>query len=135
MKNNIVLLLLAMGILAISNSCTKEEDTITDVDPREAFVGDWSVTDACSRQTYRSAISLDTENSSQVLINNYANLGRSAEAVVAGSSIIIGSQEIGNGFTASGSGRKNGEIISWTDHNFETSGNITECTATYTRVE
>lgn len=116
-------------------SCTKEDDILDDGEARDAFIGEWSVKDACGKQTYRSTISADEENTSRVVISNYANLGISANAVIAGSSIYIESQEIENEYRVSGNGRLHGEIITWTSHNFETTGNLNECTATYTLIE
>jgi len=132
----VYLFLFAFILIGLSfHSCTKEDDLLNDGDTRDAFVGEWSASDVCSKQIYRSSITLDPSNSSQVTIVNYANLGRSAQAVIAGNSIYIESQDIGNGYTASGNGRLTGEIIIWTSHNFETSGDATECSATYTQVK
>lgn len=127
----IPILILSIGF----HSCTQEDDILGDGDARDAFIGEWSVTDACNKQTYRSVISIDENNSSHVRISNFANLGKSAEAIIAGSSIYIESQEIGNGYTVSGNGRINGEIISWTSHSFETDGSFTDCTATYSIIK
>lgn len=132
----IYFILVSIIILGISfQSCTKEDDLLNDGDARDVFVGEWSVTDNCNKQTFRSTVSLDANNTTQVIITNYANLGKSAEAVVAGNSIYIESQDIGNGYTATGNGRLNGDIISWSNHNFETTGNSTVCSATYARVK
>lgn len=135
MKKVYLFLLVYIAIGLSFHSCTKEDNLLDDGDARDTFVGEWSVTDACSKQIYRSSITFDPSNSSQVTISNYANLGQSAQAVIAGNSIYIESQDIGNGYTASGNGRLTGEIISWTSHNFDTSGDATECTATYAQVK
>jgi len=130
-------ILLIIGILVSSalllQSCTKEEDPSDEENTRTLFVGNWTVTDQCSKQTYSVNISFDDDNSSQVIISNYANLGKSAKAVVAGSNIQVESQNIGNGYSVSGSGQLNGEIISWSSYNFETDSDLTECTATFSK--
>jgi len=132
----IFLMLFSLIVIGFAfQSCTKEDDMLNDGDARDSFVGEWSVNDACSKQTYRSSISLDTDNSAQVIISNYANLGKTAKAVIAGNSIYIENQDIGNGYTANGNGRINGEIISWTSHNYETQGDAYDCTATYSLVK
>ena len=130
-------ILLIIGILLSSallwQSCTKEGDPTDEENTRTLFVGNWTVTDQCSKQTYSVNISFDDDNSSQVIISNYANLGNSAKAVVAGSNIQVESQDIGNGYSVSGSGQLNGEIISWSSYNFETDSDLTECTATFSK--
>jgi hypothetical protein len=132
----VYLLLFASLVLGLSlYSCTKEDDLLNDGDARDAFLGEWSVSDACSKQTYRSHISLDPDNTSQVTVSNYANLGKRAQAVIAGNSIYIESQDIGNGYTVSGNGRLTGERIAWTSHNFESSGEASDCTATYSQLK
>jgi hypothetical protein len=128
---------LIIGFLVSSallwQSCTKEGDPTDEGDTREAFIGNWAVNDQCSKQTYGVSISLDGGNSSQVIIANYANLGNSAKAIVAGSNIQVESQDIGNGYSVSGNGTLNGEIISWSSYNFETDSDQTECTATFSK--
>ena len=118
-------------------SCSKDDDLFGDGDMRDQFIGEWSVTDVCSKQSYRSIIRYASDNSSEVIINNFANLLLPAKAVIAGNSIVVERQEIGNGYTVSGYGKMslNGEVISWTSHNFETSGESTECTATYNVID
>lgn len=136
--NRVSLVLISIILIGIGfQSCTKEDDLFDDGDARDIFLGSWSVNDECTKQSYRSNISYDPSNSAQVLISNYANLNQTAKAVIAGNSIVIESQDIGNDYTVSGYGKLslNGEIINWTSHNFETTGDLTECTATYTKVK
>lgn len=114
-------------------SCTKENDLLDDGDIREEFTGDWTAIDNCSKQTYGINITIDDDNSSQVIINNYANLGYSAEAVIAGNSIYVGNQEIGGGYSISGNGKLTGSIISWSSYNFVTEGDANQCICTYTK--
>jgi len=132
----VYLILFSILVIGLANpSCTKEDDILDDGNARDSFVGEWAVNDACSKQSYRSAISLDNENSTQVIISNYANLGQSATAVIAGNSIYIQNQNIGDGHSANGNGRLNGEVISWSSHNYETEGNYYNCSATYSLVK
>lgn len=134
----VYLILISFALIGTGfQSCSKDDDLFDDGDARDIFLGSWSVVDECTKQSYRSTISYDPSNSAQVLISNYANLNKAAKAVVAGNSIVIESQDIGNGYTVSGYGKLslNGEIINWTSHNFETTGDLTECTATYTKTK
>lgn len=132
--NKIVALI---GVLVISlfllQSCTKEEGLFEDNDYRESFMGSWSATDQCSKQTYGVDIKLDDGNSIQVIIVNFANTGRSAEAIIAGNNISVPRQDIGNDYIVSGDGKLSGQIISWTSYTFETTGNYTDCSATFTK--
>ncbi|NOR86616.1 MAG: hypothetical protein GQ527_03310 [Bacteroidales bacterium] len=130
-------LITILGILFSSSllwqSCTAEDDLLDDGDIRESYVGEWVVNDQCSKQTYRVELSIDGNNSSQVIIENYANLGLDAKAVIGGTSIYVESQDIGNGYTVNGNGKLTGTIISWTTYNYQTSAELVECTATFSK--
>lgn len=119
--------------IIVFHSCTKENDLLNDGDARESFVGSWGANDHCSKQAYGVNISLDADNSSQVLISNFANTGHTAIGVVAGGSIYVESQDIGGGYTVNGNGILTGEIISWTTYNFETAGDLYECTCIFSK--
>lgn len=132
------LILLSLFMIGIGfHSCTKEDNLLADGDARDMFIGDWGVSDDCSKQSYRSTITYDPENLDQVQISNFANLNETVKAVVADLSIIIESQELKNGYTVSGYGTLslNGKVITWTSHHFETDGEINKCTATYSLIE
>lgn len=132
MKKGIIILSLLISAIWIFQSCTKENDLLNDGDVREEYTGDWTANDQCSKQTYGVNIILDEYNSTQVIISNFANLGYSAEAVIAGNSIYVESQEIGGGYTVSGNGKLTGSIITWTSYRFESAGDSADCICTYT---
>lgn len=132
MKKGIIILSLLISAIWIFQSCTKENDLLGDGDIREEYVGNWTANDQCAKQTYGVNIGLDGSNSTQVIISNFANLGYSAEAIVAGNSIYVENQEIGGGYSVSGNGKLTGSIITWTSYNFETEGDVTNCICTYT---
>lgn len=133
MKRIIIIISLLLSTIFTFYSCTKENDLLNDGDNRESFVGDWAANDHCSKQAYGVSLSLDLDNSSLVLISNFANTGHTATGVVAGGSIYVEYQSIGGGYSVNGNGILTGDIISWTTYNFETEGNLSECTCTFTK--
>ena len=126
-----IILSVIFSSLFLFNSCTKEDNLLDDNSAREAFIGAWTANDGCTKLTYGVDIKEDPDNSSQVLIINFANIGRTASAVIAGNSIYIDSQEVGGGYTVSGNGKLNGVIISWSNYRYENDVESSECTATY----
>lgn len=122
-----------LGLIMMLPSCTQENDILNDGESRDAFIGNWSVNDECFKQTYGVSISADPSNFSLVQISNFANLGRTATGVVAGSSIVVENQDVGNGYSVSGSGRLNGSVISWSSYSYSDSGNSYDCTATFSK--
>ncbi len=133
MKKMILIIGIFIGAMLLWQSCTKEDSIIDDGDSRELFVGSWTVNDQCSKQTYGSNITIDESNSIQVIISNYANLGKSATAIIAGNNIHVETQNVGNGYSVGGSGKLNGSVIAWSSYYFETESDLTECTATFSK--
>jgi len=131
MRSIIIVFALLMSSSLVWQSCSKEGDLFGDGDSRESFVGNWSVSDQCSKQSYGVDIKLSESNSSEVIIVNFANVGRSADAIIAGSSITVEKQDVGGGYTVDGYGKINGSTIVWSSYNFETEANATKCTATF----
>lgn len=132
MKKGIIILSLFISTIWIFQSCTKDNDLLDDGDVREEYSGDWTANDQCAKQTYGVSIILDEDNSTQVIISNFANLGYPAEAVIAGNSIYVESQEVGGGYTVSGNGKLTGSIITWTSYRFESEGDSADCICTFT---
>jgi hypothetical protein len=118
-------------------SC-EESDLFTD-DPRDAFIGDWSVTEENTLKStdhYNVSISNSNSDTTAVLIRNFYAISYdvSVEATVSGSRITIPSQTV-SGFTIQGYGSMpfNGKTISWSytvDYN---NGFTDSVTATYTK--
>jgi hypothetical protein len=90
-------------ILFLFQSCAIEDDSGY-TDPREKFLGTWSVSDQPGRINYTVNISKNPAQSANVLLNNFADMGGSADGLVVGSKIIIDKQAIGNDFLSSGTG-------------------------------
>lgn len=99
-------LLLALSASLIS--CADEEPLEPDTDPREKFVGNWTVSEevaGAASGTYPSSVSLDSVNSAQIIISNIFNLGNavSVSATVSENSLSIGSQTV-SGIVIAGTG-------------------------------
>jgi len=131
MKKIILILAVTIGSAFVWQSCTKDGDLIGGGDTRESYIGVWSVSDQCSKQTYAVDIKEDEQNTTQVIIVNFANYGKPVTAVVADNTIYVGKQDIGNDTFVSGNGKLNGAMISWSSYNIETEGDLEECTATF----
>ena len=107
-------ILLILGL----SSCTDQDPTPAPADPRQAFIGVWSVTESELRLTYEVDIQLDPKSQNGgVYIYNFANAGSGsnpAYAFVSGNTISLEvNQIIGDGWIINGSG-----ILSGTRINF-----------------
>jgi len=130
MKKLIIIFVLLLSGSLIWQSCDKDSDLLGGGDSRESFVGNWAVADECSKQSYGVDITLSDNNSAEVIIMNFANLGKSVNAIVAGSSITVEKQPAGE-YTVSGHGKLNGSVISWSSYDFESQSEATKCTAVF----
>ena len=116
-------------------SCAEEEEILPDADPRDKFVGTWTVAEIMNQVNtqYTSVVTLDTSNTSRIIIGNPNNLGSalSLKALVAGNSLSIGLQDI-SGLPIEGSGTysNNSFVLNYTVD--EGDGPI-QVNATYTR--
>ena len=130
MKKIIIIFALFLSGSLIWQSCSKDSDLLSGGDLRESFVGNWSVTDQCSKQTYGVDITLNENNSTEVIIMNFANLGKAVNAIVGGSNITVAKQSTGE-YTVSGQGKLNGSVISWSTYDFESEAEATKCSAVF----
>ncbi|MDG2081548.1 MAG: hypothetical protein P8J47_07140 [Bacteroidales bacterium] len=85
------------------NSCT-EDDLTEGADYIQKYLGIWSVNDQAARINYDVTIIANPSNVSEIFINNFANLGTSASALVVDNSIVIELQYLGSDYTVSGTG-------------------------------
>lgn len=109
MINRFIFVFKSVIILAILSfifsSCMPDtEAPIDETDARTKFVGTWDVTDNALKINYEVTIELSTTNSSMVLLNNFAGSGGVAIGLVAGKSIAISYQEIGDAWYVNGTG-------------------------------
>jgi hypothetical protein len=135
MKTKILLTLAGMMLLLFSTCVPIDEDVDPD-DPVAKFLGIWKVNETCNRMNYDVQIQQDPGNSSQVLLDNFGNPGPGydpAVGLVVSNTINVSAQNIGEGWTVSGSGtyQSNGTIIWNYDLDIGPSGY--DCTATFSK--
>ncbi len=90
-------------IIGVS-SCTEDTDFPIDQDELGKFIGSWSVSDNALKINYEVSIERSATNSSRIILNNFAGSGDAAEGLVAGKSIVISYQEVGQGWYVDGTG-------------------------------
>jgi hypothetical protein len=93
-----------IAVLFIFQGCAIEDDDSDYTDPREKFLGTWNVSDQPGRINYVVSIVKNPAQSANVLLNNFADMGESANGLVVGSKIIIDKQNIGSDFLSNGTG-------------------------------
>lgn len=94
---------LFIAVLVVLQSCAVEEDPDFS-DPRDKFIGTWNVSDQPSRINYTVDIVINPAQSANVILNNFGNMGGSANGLVVGNRIIIDKQDIGSDFLCKGEG-------------------------------
>ncbi len=88
--------------LTMISSCALEDDNPSD--PIEKYLGTWNVNDQAGRINYVVTIQRNPAQSSYVLLQNFADMGESADGLVVEDHIIIEKQDIGSGYFCSGTG-------------------------------
>jgi hypothetical protein len=97
-------------------SCKENDTKDTNIDPREKFIGTWSVDESCVRPNYDVEITINESNSSRVWLINFADAppgSPQAYGTVNGNQINIPEQTIGDGWIINGIGtlHENGKIV------------------------
>ncbi len=123
-------------------ACDELNDLLSD-DPRDAFVGDWSVKEENTLKStdyYNVTIRKSESDTSLVIIENFYQLSYSTEveAKVTGSNITIASQTVsaaGSDFKIQGYGSMpfNGKTIGWSYTVDYLNDYVDQVTATFTR--
>ena len=136
-KNLSVFLIILTMIFFNGISCNPiEDDNPEPNDPRDVFIGTWNVNETCSKSNYTVEILKDPNNTSQVLLSNFANpnMGNPAVGIVTTNKITLDpSHKIANDWTVSGSGNYiNNTLLEWS-FSLEIAGSLENCTADYTR--
>lgn len=116
-------------------SCQPDEQEPTD--DRDKFVDVWHVVEQSSQigtTNYDVHINLSTTNTSQVLMENFYNVGFSFKAVanVSGSNLTLNSQTY-NGAQLQGSGSMSGNNTINMNYTVDDGSAVDTCTATFTR--
>ncbi len=93
-----------IAILFIFQACTIEDGDSDYTDTRDKFLGTWNVSDQPGRINYVVSIVKNPAQSTQVILNNFADMGGSAIGLVVGNRIIIDKQNIGDDFLSNGTG-------------------------------
>ncbi len=124
-------------LFAILPGCTKDDDDDNNpyVDPRDKFLGTWSVNnESCSSRRYQVIISYDSSNSAQVLLSNFAfsEASEPDTALITGSNITMPLQFNSEKWQIKGSGKYENDNIQWT-YTLIISADEQQCTATYTK--
>lgn len=95
---------ISLAIAFLVSSCILDEDVDPTTDPLDKFLGSWSVSDNELKLNYEVTISRDPNNSTMVLMSNFAGSGGSAKALAVGSSLVVESQTIGQNWLVNGTG-------------------------------
>jgi hypothetical protein len=130
-----ILKVLIVAVLLIS--CTDEDDILNPTNDRDAFLGNWDVTESCVRDSYDVNIVADPSNSTQVIINNFWLIGYSEKppyAIVAGTTITIPTQKMcyNESNEVSGSGKLIKGKVVW-NYTVNDGADLYTCTATYAK--
>jgi hypothetical protein len=136
-KQSAILRFLFISVLFILICCNTSDDNnpspVPDV--RDKFMGDWKVTDECSKGNYIVNIRKDPSNSAQVLLQNFANSTASVfdTAIVAANLFFLYQQMNSEGWLIEGEGNYQLDgTIAWV-FTLVISGTLESCTATYVK--
>jgi len=109
-KNTFFFFLLLGAFTSVIYSGCEPVDNPTGGDPRDPYVGEWKFIESfksTESQSYIVTISLDPNNSSQVIIGNLGNPGSqdiTVKGLVTSSQVVVSSQNMSNGWIIEGSG-------------------------------
>jgi hypothetical protein len=119
-------------------SCDPNNNPPDDTDPRDKFVGSWTCAENSTQNgtsSFTVNVSLNSGNSSQILMANFYQLGSSKTvyAVVAGDNATAASQTVG-GVTIKGDGSitTNDTKMNW-NYTANDGADIDTCTAVFTK--
>jgi hypothetical protein len=113
MKKTFLFFMLIAAFASVLYSGCEPVDEDTSGDPRDQYVGEWQFIESfksTESQSYLVTISLDPNNSSQVIIGNLGNPGDqdiTVKGTVTSGKIIVSSQNMGNGWVIEGAGQMN----------------------------
>jgi len=92
-------------LMLLVSACALDEEILPDgEDARDVYTGTWSVSDNALKINYVVSISKSSSNSSEVLLSNFAGSGDEAVGIVAGKTLSISSQTIGDSWMVDGTG-------------------------------
>ncbi len=137
MRKNYFAILVILSIILIIPACTISDNDDDDfVDPRTKFYGIWSVNETCNKRIYSVTIKEDPNNSSRVLVENFADpgFGDPAIGIVANNRITLDpSYKIGDDWTVTGTGNYiSNTRLEW-DFELIIAGSQQSCHAVYSK--
>jgi len=100
-KLKFILFTFFLGLLLISSCTDSTEDPGDNI---QKYTGEWNVNDESARINYKVIISANPSNSTEILMQNFADLGGSAVALVIGNNLALDTQPLGSDYTIIGSG-------------------------------
>ena len=110
--NSLLAITTIFGLMLVASCAPEEEEDTTPTDPRDKYVGTWSCAEKSqlySDYSYQANIKKSTTNTSQVLIENFYNLGFNTNVVASVSSTTLNiSQQTVSGQAISGNGTSSG---------------------------
>jgi len=133
--SRLILVVLFTALLGLGSCALDDEVDIPGggSEDRAKFLGSWSVSDNAQKLNYEVTIDRDNSNSAMVVLRNFAGSGSSAAGLVVGSSIIIESQQIGQGWQVNGNGSyKSEKRLSFT-YSLEIGGSVEKRQAIFTK--
>jgi hypothetical protein len=68
------------------------------------FIGTWHVSDQSARLNYDVVIKRDPNDSTSIILENFADMRGAADGMVVGNTVVISPQSIGEGMMCEGSG-------------------------------
>jgi hypothetical protein len=137
MKHKISLFILLGFTAVLLPTCTPDEEEPNPNDARDTYVASWDASEQSSQvgqNNYVVHINKSTSNASQVLIENFYNIGFQfkATATISGNNLTI-PQQTYNGNQLNGSGTKTGSNTIQMTYYMNTGSNIDTCVVTLTR--
>jgi len=97
----LILIIFLAGFLVLQSCAVTSDDEDGDIDK---YFGTWSVSDQAARLNYNVTITANPSNSSEILLNNFADLNSTAVGLVVGNNIAIDNQSLGSNYMVNGSG-------------------------------
>lgn len=134
-KIRIVISLMLIVPLLFSSCAVEDDNNVNPSDGRDAYVGNWDVTESCSKDSYSVEIVIDPNNDDRVLIKNFWLIGNSEAppyAVIDNDIISIPIQSIMNdgSLEVHGTGTLNKDKITWF-YEISDGADLYSCSATY----
>ncbi len=104
MKRKLLFPIIILASLFFLQSCAVTDDG-DDSNAREKYYGTWNVSDQASRLNYSVTITANPSNSSEILLNNFADLNSSAIGLIVDNIVVIDNQPLNDDYSVVGTGK------------------------------